>query len=497
MANTFELTSTFINAIKEYRDETTPLSKVLESSQNILFQSYLTRRNYPKNGYFDEEIAPFILLRYFIGDGKFVLCDLNSYKEGWHSSTKNPPINNEISSSVLSLLDDSISLVNKDELAKNLESYPTFTDWFKRLLDKIPSSDREEISLSGVKIKKYVEVLQEEKQKIEKEEKTLEESSTTIVKKEESKKIDDKAIIAKSAKNNKQTFVPKGKDTKKVKVKTATFKTIDELEEKKLIASQNKASELSNRIKKKIGIHFGWDELFVYAKNGDEMLTSIDKKIRKKGLKDQDSDWIIVATYTVEDEDFEMIKSHHPNHTYRSDDILHKPSAEYVSLAIVVSPVKEERKATTPEVKSVKNKAVSFVNVVPETGYSASEDLDYIDDFEEEIPEIKHPNDGIIRPVKYKGAVFASHVDEKTYSPSHSEDDDIAPEGTYSNPNGEYGISEIKDENEDELIIPKHWKCPFCPSKNPWHTEEPSRIVKNRDGSYTFLCKKHKNQNIN
>ncbi len=497
MANTFELTNTYIEQIKKYHDETTPLSKILESSQNILFHSYLARRSNPKTGYFEEEIASFVLLRYYLGEGRFVLCDLNAYKDGWHSSIDSIPENNEISSPVLSLLDDSLALQNNDELAKSLESYPTFTDWFKRLLDKIPSADREEISLNGIKVKKFAEVLQEEKKKIEEEKKeetsidNIQIESPIITKEEKKPEITER-------KEKKLVVYSKTKETKKIKVKTASFKYTDELEEKKLIASQNKVNELSERIKKKVGIHFGWEELFVYARNGDEMLTTINKKVRKKGLKDQDNDWIIVATYTVEDEDFDMIREHFPNHAFRSDDILHKPSAEYVSLAIVVSPVKGERKVVDNGVKEVKNKAVSFVNITPEVGYSASEDRFYDDDFEEEIPEIKHPNDGIVRPVKYKGAIFASTAPNKPYTPSENndEDDDSAPSGTYSNPNGEYGIEERASE-EDEIQIPKHWKCPLCPSKNPWHTEEPSRIVRNNDGSYTFLCKKHKNCNIN
>ena len=492
MANTFELTNTYIEQIKKYNDVTTPLSKVLESSQNILFQSYLSKKSNPKTGYFEEEIGSFILLRYYLGNGRFVLCDINAYKEGWHSSTENIPENSVVSSLVLSLLDDSIPLQNNDELAKNLESYPTFTDWFKRLLDKIPSSDRDEISLNGIKIKKLVDVVKEEKKKIEEEKIDpsscpTEQSSSDVIN-ESTKSLQTSKPIAHS----------KIKETKKVKVKSVSFKFPDQLEEKKLIASQNKTVELSRRIKKKVGIHFGWDELFVYARNADEMLTSINKKIRKKGLKDQDSDWIIVATYTVEDEDFNLIKEHYPHHSYRSDDILHKPSPEYVSLAIVVSPIKGERKSVDDNVKEVKNKAVSFVNIVPEVGYSASEDRFYDDDIDEEIPEKKHPTDGIIRPVKYKGAIFSSHEDSKPYSPLNGDDEDeeYAPEGTYSNPNGEYGISETTHE-EEEIKIPKHWKCPFCPSKNPWHTEEPSRIVRNNDGSYTFLCKKHKNNDIN
>lgn len=489
MANTFELTNTYIEQIKKYNDETTPLSKVLESSQNILFQSYLSKKSNPKTGYFEEEIGSFILLRYYLGNGRFVLCDINAYKEGWHSSAENIPENSVVSSSVLNLLDDSITLQNNDELAKSLESYPTFTDWFKRLLDKISPSDRDEISLNGVKIKKLVDVIKEEKKKIE-EEKIEPSISVT-----EQPSAD---IVNGSVKNlqpSKPTIHSKFKETKKVKVKSVSFKHPDELEEKKLIASQNKTIELSKRIKKKVGIHFGWDELFVYARNADEMLTSISKKIRKKGLKDQDEDWIIVATYTVEDEDFDLIKEHYPHHSFRSDDILHKPSPEYVSLAIVVSPIKGERKTANDGVKEVKNKAVSFVNITPEVGYSASEDRFYDDDFEDEIPEINHPTDGIIRPVRYKGAIFNSHEDPKPYAPdNHDENDDSAPEGTYSNPNGEYGIEER--DAEEEIRIPKHWKCPFCPSKNPWHIEEPSRIVRNNDGSYTFLCKKHKNNNI-
>ena len=428
MANVFEISKTYLTQIENYQDETSPLSKILENSQNVLFRAYLARRKNNKVGYFDEEIVPFVLLRYYVGDGRFILFDLNAYKNGWHAKEQEKPEPNEISSPVLDLLDETSSFTHQDVLANRLESYPTLTDWFKKLLDKIPEEDREKISLDGVKVKKYQEVLEEEK---------------------------------------------------------------------KLIALQNRATELNNRIKKRVGIHFGWDELFVYAQNGDAMLTMIDKKVRKKGLKNQDRDWIIVATYTVEDEDFLLIKEHYPDHTFRSDDILHKPSAEFVSLAIVVSPVKKMTPKVEDGVKKVSQKAVSFVNIVPETGFSASDDP-LLNDDEEEEEIIKRPiNDGIIRKVKYKGANINHYEEPKSYSvPNQEDDEDIEESGTYSNPNGEYGIDNYSTD-EDEVEIPKHWKCPFCPSKNPWHTEEPARIVKNPDGSYTFLCKKHKNNSLN
>ena len=148
-------------------------------------------------------------------------------------------------------------------------------------------------------------------------------------------------------------------------------------------------------------------------------------------------------------------------------------------------------------VKKVSQKAVSFVNIVPETGYSASDDP-LLNDDEEEEEIIKRPvNDGIIRKVKYKGANINHYEEPKSYSvPNQEDDEEIEESGTYSNPNGEYGIDNYSTD-EDEVEIPKHWKCPFCPSKNPWHTEEPARIVKNPDGSYTFLCKKHKNNSLN
>ncbi len=475
MANYFELSDTYIEQLKEYRDETTPLSKVLENSQNILFQAYLTRRNSQKEGYFDDEIAPFIFLRHYQGNGRFILCDINAYKEGWHREKENVPSENKVSSPVLDLLDDSVTLKNNDDLAKSLETYPTITDWFKRLLDKIPFEIREEISLDGIKIKKFQEILKEEKQNIIKEESIVKEEKPSLPE----KKKEDKH----------KRFIPKGKQTKKIEVKTVSFKYQDEFEEKKLIALQERANNLSLRIKKKVGIHFGWDELFVYARNGSDMLTMIDKKVRKKGLKSQDNDWIIVATYTVEDEDFAYIKEHYPTHTFRSDDIAHKPSAEFVSLAIVVSPIaKSEAKPVENEVKKVSSKAVSFVNLTPEVGYSASENLPYEDEEEEIV--VKKPNDGIIKKVKFKGAIFNSHVDEnpsRGYSEDEFDDSSIplVPNDGYI------------DDDPDEIEIPKHWKCPLCPSKNPWHTEEPARIIRNSDGSCTYLCKKHKNSKIN
>lgn len=484
MANVFEISKTYLAQIENYQDETSPLSKILENSQNVLFRAYLARRKNNKVGYFDEEIVPFVLLRYYVGDGRFILFDLNAYKNGWHAKEEEKPEPNEISSPVLDLLDETSSFTHQDVLANRLESYPTLTDWFKKLLDKIPEEDREKISLDGVKVKKYQEVLEEEKKKL------------VIEEKDASPAISPQKVESKPLQKEKKAFKKK-QETKKVQVKTVSFNKSDDLEEKKLIALQNRATELNNRIKKRVGIHFGWDELFVYAQNGDAMLTMIDKKVRKKGLKSQDKDWIIVATYTVEDEDFLLIKEHYPDHTFRSDDILHKPSAEFVSLAIVVSPVKKMTSKAEDGVKKVSQKAVSFVNIVPETGYSASDDP-LLNDDEEEEEIIKRPvNDGIIRKVKYKGANINHYEEPKSYSvPNQEEDEGVEESGTYSNPNGEYGIDNYSTD-ENEVEIPKHWKCPFCPSKNPWHTEEPARIVKNPDGSYTFLCKKHKNNSLN
>ena len=343
MANVFEINKTYLTQIENYQDETSPLSKILENSQNVLFRAYLARRKNNKVGYFDEEIVPFVLLRYYVGDGRFILFDLNAYKNGWHAKEQEKPEPNEISSPVLDLLDETSSFAHQDVLANRLESYPTLTDWFKKLLDKIPEEDREKISLDGVKVKKYQEVLEEEKKKLVTEEKDA------------SPAISPQKVESIPLQKEKKAFKKK-QETKKVQVKTVSFNKSDDLEEKKLIALQNRATELNNRIKKRVGIHFGWDELFVYAQNGDAMLTMIDKKVRKKGLKNQDRDWIIVATYTVEDEDFLLIKEHYPDHTFRSDDILHKPSAEFVSLAIVVSPVKKMTPKAEDGVKKVSQK---------------------------------------------------------------------------------------------------------------------------------------------
>lgn len=489
MANKFEISNIYLKQIKEYQDETIPLTKVLESSQNLLFRLYLARRTSNKTGFFEEEIFPFIKVKYYIGNGRFVLFDLNAYKEGYHSKEELDD-SYTCSSSVLSLLDESLPFANDDELKKGLDSYPTFTDWFKRLLDKLPSEERESISLSGIKIKKFQEVLKEEKRKIEEElpntpieKETIEVYEPIAKEKEEPIKIEEKKTFINE---NKESYSKKKID--KPIVKTVSFVKNDDLEEKKLIELQNKAVELERRIKKRVGIHFGWEEIFVYGENADEMLTLIDKKVKKNGLKKQDDDWIIVATYTVDDEDFISIKEHYPNHSFRSDDILHKPSPEFVSKAIVVFPKKRE--TYDYGVKKVNSKAASFNNIVPEKGYSV--DADLIDDEEIDIRKPKN-NDGIIKKVKYKGAIFNNYIEPQ--KPLLDEEDDIENAGSYYNDNGEYGIEEKYE--EEEIVVPKHWKCPFCPSKNPWHTEEPARIIEKSDGNHIFLCKKHKNSKIN
>lgn len=480
MANVFEISDIYLKQIENYQDETTPLTKVLESSQNLLFRLYLSRRNSPKEGFFEEEIFPFIKVKYYVGNGRFVLFDLNSYKEGYHSPDELKETYT-CSSPVLSLLDESLQLVNDDELKKNLDSYPTFTDWFKKLLDKLNKEERENISLSGIKIKRFKQVLEEEKKKIE------EETPKEVI---ELKEETHKPIIKKEP----QKPYKKDNSIHKPVVKTASFTSSDELEEKKLIALQNKAMELDKRIKKRVGIHFGWDEIFVYGNNADEMLTMIDKKVRQRGLRGQDDDWIIVLTYTVEDEDYIIIKEHYPHHVFRSDDIKHKPSPEFVALAIVVSPRKAIQKEDDFGVKKVKNKSVSFVNISPDKAYTGDPNL-YEDTEIEEQPKYKK-NNGIIRKVKYKGAIFNNYVEPKPYSINEENDDETLDQGgSYYNDNGEYGYEEsIRD--TDEVEIPKHWKCPFCPSKNPWHTEEPARIITRNDGTHMFLCKKHKNNRI-
>lgn len=478
MVNVFEISDIYLKQIENYQDETIPLTKVLESSQNLLFRLYLARRTSHKEGFFEEEIFPFIKVKYYVGNGRFVLFDLNSYKEGYHSKDelKSSYI---CSSPVLSLLDESLSLINDDELRKSLDSYPTFTDWFKKLLDKLDKKERESISLSGIKSKRFKQVLEEEKKKIEEELppiKVEEKVQTPIVKEEPKKQYKKDNSIHKPI------------------VKTASFVSTDELEEKKLIALQNKAIELDKRIKKRVGIHFGWEEIFIYGNNADEMLTMIDKKVRQRGLKGQDDDWIIVLTYTVEDEDYIVIKEHYPNHVYRSDDIKHKPSPEFVSLAIVVSPRKNIEKEDDYGVKKVKNKSVSFVNISPERGYTGDSDL-FEDSETEEQPRYKK-NDGIICKVKYKGAIFNNYVEPKPFSITDENDEEPLDQGgSYYNNNGEYGYEEPLP-SEEEISIPKHWKCPFCPSKNPWHTEEPARVITKSDGTHIFLCKKHKNNRI-
>ena len=88
MANVFELSNSFLQSIEEYQDETTPLVKLLEESQNLLFQLYLSRRKSPKKGYFETDLAPFIRLRYYVGEGRFLLDDIDAYKKGFHQERK-------------------------------------------------------------------------------------------------------------------------------------------------------------------------------------------------------------------------------------------------------------------------------------------------------------------------------------------------------------------------------------------------------------------------
>ena len=488
MANVFELSNSFLQSIEEYQDETTPLVKLLEESQNLLFQLYLSRRKSPKKGYFETDLAPFIRLRYYVGEGRFLLDDIDAYKKGFHQERKETPKDSEIQASVLDLLDDSYVFKHHDSLFDHLNSYTTLSDWFKRLLDQIPAQEREKITLSGVKFRKYEEIVASEKRKLEKEEKqTAKEIALVLPQKEErplpQNKDNDNPQNKKNRPHKKQAT------TTKVLVKQATIQMRDDLEEKKLIASQNKALELTKRIKERIGIHFGWDEIFIRGSDGEEMLTLLDKKVRRKGLKEGDNDWIIVIGYTVEDEDFELIHSHYPNHTFRSDDILHKPSAEYVSLALVVNPTGKASGKNEPHTRRVESKTVGFENTMPEEKLTASED--YLFEEEEEPLDVGFSYEAPIKPVRYKRA------DTNHFEPSQGKESDSFSEpeeeirGSFANPEEDF-----EEEDEEEIEVPKHWKCPFCPRKNPWHTEAPSRIIPRRDGTYLFLCAKHKNNDV-
>jgi len=255
-----------------------------------------------------------------------------------------------------------------------------------------------------------------------------------------------KEVTSLDVTHKKEDIAKKEKEEQKVSKKETkqpsslpkeTLSSIDHEKEAEALFKEQEAKQraIIDRLRERLGVHFAWEERFIEGKDADHMLTLIERVYRRSSLKNSDKNWIIVATYEVSEEDFTLLLERYPFHLYRADDLAHKPPPETVDLAIVVKPLKKE-------------------NVDP---YA-------------------------VKKVKYKGATFASHPPKNRPIVKDKEDEED---------------EEVFLAKEETFIVPKRWKCPLCPKKNPWHTGEPSRVTRKKDGEYICLCSKHRKANIN
>ncbi len=480
--STFEISDQYLSDLAVIQSDIGEFTLLLEASQNLLFQLYEGRRKLHVKGYQTIAITPSYEARYFVDGTRFRLDALNAYHEGFHTEAiPNPPIA-DTHGSLLELANADYAYHYHDALTKFFDDTPTIPAFLKRLFDHMPPALRAKFTLQNeVKPKRYEEALQSEKRKLEKEEKIKASEQPTT-------KPLEKVTPAKPVPKR----VPKP-ITKPVVKKVAPI-SYDAQEEQGLeTLRQEKArsEELARRMKARIGVHYGWEECQIQGENADEMLTALDRKIRKKGLKDEDHSWIVVATYEVSDEDFAALYAHYPHHTFRSDDIAHKPNPLYVETALVVSPLL--RKASAPETKRVQSKTAVFQSHAP----TPLEHLVDTEDWDEDEPEEsdewgERTGDSTFHPFVQKHKQASVNLAAMESTSLRINNDALLPEEETGDETSTIPSDPLAPEVQEEPI-PKRWKCPFCPSRNPWHTEAPAKIITKDDGERVYLCAKHKN----
>lgn len=412
MGTRFALTKNYIEDLAEF--EGGLCLEALEESQAFLHQLFLRRSLYREKGYALERLSAKITVLYYAKDGLFALCGIDGYGKAL-ALPSDPPLN-AVEKDVMPLLSQEGVYEHNDALLEALESHASFTDWFLRLLDGLSPMEREKIPLRRFGAKGYEKALSIAKKEI------AEVISAPIEeKKEEHSSAKPRQIAAKEA--------PKASKKAPVSAPKDDFKEAERL----FKAQEARQRAIIDKLRERLGVHFGWDERFVEGLDADQMLTLIERVYRRSGLRGSGKNWIIVADYEVSEDDFSLLEERYPERLYRADDLKRKPKPETVDLAIVVK-AKKKAEEDPYAVRKVHYKGVSAP-----TAYS-------------------------VKPAPEK----------KEEAPSDEEED----------------IGHSKDEGP--YVPPKRWKCPFCPKKNPWHTGEPAAIVQKKDGEHVCLCQKHR-----
>lgn len=483
--STFEISDQYLRDLAAAQQDIGEFTLLLEASQNLLFQLYEGRRKSHLNGYQTRELTPSHLARYYTDGSRFRLDAIDAYHEGFHSlAVPNPPLA-ATHGTLLELSQADVTIHYHDALAKFFDDTPTIPSFFKRLFDWMPESLRALFTLQNeAKPKRYEEALQSEKRKLAKEE------QSEAAKKPSSPVLSHQASAKKTSSPVKSKTTISSPSPIPEKASTLSSDAQDEIGLEALKKEQAHSEELSRRLKARIGIHFGWEECQIQGENADEMLTGLARKIRKRGLKDEDHSWIIVATYEVSDEDFAVLLAHYPHHAFRSDDIMHKPNPLYVETALVVSPT--IRQSVVPQTKQVKSKTAIFASHAP-TPLERPLDLDAEDEGEEnqiDTEEEERNGDSTFHPFVLKHKQAPLHLSAMEPTSFRLNNDALLPEEETNEETPP--VNPLAPEPE-EKPLPKRWKCPFCPSRNPWHTETPAKIITKEDGETIYLCAKHKN----
>lgn len=402
MPTSFFLSKEFIDELEEYDDSSFPLLRILEESQSLLFKNYLARRRISSPSFSEISVDSFMKIGVYLSQNSLGITHINGY--GLNAKEyKSLEGLERIECPVREILDDDYPYKNKDALLAELDKHPTITDWFKRLLDHLSPSDRNKIHLELINIRKYEDILKSERKKIEKE--------VISVNKPVEPLIIEKSI--ETEEDNKPVEIITEPITQKISepIEEPLDEENEKALEKAISLEQEKANALVKRMKERIGIHFGWDEIEILYSDEESCFSQLERKVRKNGLKDGDKDWIIVMDYYTDEGLAERVKEAYKGHAFYSDDIKNKPSPEYVRLTLLLKERKLDNQAT---VKKVESKQASFSLGINKPMSAIEEESEE----EEDIIEEPKKHDYEIKKVKVKGA----YIPPVTSKPLTAED---------------------------------------------------------------------------
>lgn len=388
-----------------------------------------------------------------------------------------------VKESIVSLLKKDEAPFPDDDLERFLEAN-YFTNWFIKLLSKMPSEDRKLFE------KKKPEAIKETVEPKKEEPKT---PSTPLPPKTNTTKADIKVEPLPLTKKEEPSPLPKKEVAPTPVKKTPKKEDVDgEQYEKAILAELSLAYAKRQQAKKAIAptpstplrhVKFAALENVISYTEENECLDLLLKRTRKNGCHLSDSDWLIILANTVDENFASVIESHYRSHVVYTDE----PNKGVLRYAIIVKRAQKDTLPATDQlgVKLIRSKEASFQKDMP-TGAFAN--IENEDDEEVSRPSFRTSE---IRKVKVKTASFAPVIPEPVILENDGEDfTDFDDEQEPSLAEAKEGrINETS--RDEEPIVPKNWHCYLC-GKKKIYSGEPAETITLRNGETAFLCKKHR-----